>query len=70
MLAANRAASRSSSRARRLGLPVELVLFNSTGSVVEAVNARQVDVAFVATALQRHGIERAAVAPARSKTSR
>jgi len=34
--------------ARRLGLPVELVLFNSAGSVVEAVKARQVDLAFVA----------------------
>ena len=33
---------------RRLGLPVELVLFNSAGSVVEAVKARQVDLAFVA----------------------
>jgi polar amino acid transport system substrate-binding protein len=34
--------------ARRLGLPVELVLFNSAGKVVEAVKARQVDLAFVA----------------------
>ena len=34
--------------ARRLGLPVELVLFNSAGNVVEAVKARQVDLAFVA----------------------
>jgi polar amino acid transport system substrate-binding protein len=34
--------------ARRLGLPIELVLFNSAGSVVEAVKARQVDLAFVA----------------------
>jgi polar amino acid transport system substrate-binding protein len=34
--------------ARRLGLPVELVLFNSAGSVVEAVKARQVDLAYVA----------------------
>ncbi|MES2941011.1 MAG: ABC transporter substrate-binding protein [Pseudomonadota bacterium] len=33
---------------RRLGLPVELVLFNSAGSVVEAVKAKQVDLAFVA----------------------
>ena len=33
---------------RRLGLPVELVLFNSAGSVVEAVKARSVDLAFVA----------------------
>lgn len=33
---------------RRLGLPVELVTFNSAGSVVEAVKARQVDLAFVA----------------------
>nr|WP_316642366.1 ABC transporter substrate-binding protein [uncultured Roseateles sp.] len=33
---------------RRLGLPVELVLFNSAGTVVEAVKARQVDLAFVA----------------------
>jgi polar amino acid transport system substrate-binding protein len=34
--------------ARRLGIPVELVLFNSAGNVVEAVKARQVDLAFVA----------------------
>lgn len=34
--------------ARRLGLPIELVLFNSAGNVVEAVKARQVDLAFVA----------------------
>ncbi|RYF40604.1 MAG: ABC transporter substrate-binding protein [Comamonadaceae bacterium] len=34
--------------ARRLGLPVELVLFNSAGNVVEAVKSRQVDLAFVA----------------------
>ena len=34
--------------ARRLGVPIELVLFNSAGSVVEAVKARQVDLAFVA----------------------
>ena len=33
---------------RRLGLPVELVQFNSAGNVVEAVKARQVDLAFVA----------------------
>ena len=33
---------------RRLGLPVELVLFNSAGNVVEAVKSRQVDLAFVA----------------------
>jgi len=33
---------------RRLGLPVELILFNSAGSVVDAVKARQVDLAFVA----------------------
>src|SRR6478735_8941028 len=33
---------------RRLGLPVELVQFNSAGSVLEAVKARQVDLAFVA----------------------
>ena len=33
---------------RRLGLPVELVLFTSAGSVVEAIKARQVDLAFVA----------------------
>ncbi len=34
--------------ARRLGLPIELVPFNSAGNVVEAVKARQVDLAFVA----------------------
>lgn len=34
--------------ARRLGLPVELVQFNSAGNVVEAVKAQQVDLAFVA----------------------
>ena len=34
--------------ARRLGLPVELVLFDSAGRVVEAVKAGQVDLAFVA----------------------
>jgi len=34
--------------ARRLDLPVELVLFNSAGAVVEAVKSRQVDLAFVA----------------------
>jgi len=34
--------------ARRLGLPIELVLFNSAGSVVDAVKARRVDLAFVA----------------------
>ena len=34
--------------ARRLGLAVELVTFNSAGSVVEAVRAKQVDLAFVA----------------------
>jgi len=34
--------------ARRLELPIELVTFNSAGSVVEAVKARQVDLAFVA----------------------
>jgi polar amino acid transport system substrate-binding protein len=33
---------------RRLGLPVELVPFNSAGNVVEAIKARQVDLAFVA----------------------
>ena len=33
---------------RRLGLPVELVTFNSAGAVVEAVKARSVDLAFVA----------------------
>jgi polar amino acid transport system substrate-binding protein len=34
--------------ARRLGLPVEPVLFDSAGAVVEAVKARHVDIAFVA----------------------
>jgi polar amino acid transport system substrate-binding protein len=34
--------------ARRLGVPIELVLFNSAGNVVEAVKAKQVDLAFVA----------------------
>ncbi|MDM0021043.1 ABC transporter substrate-binding protein [Variovorax saccharolyticus] len=34
--------------ARRLDLPIELVVFNSAGNVVEAVKARQVDLAFVA----------------------
>jgi polar amino acid transport system substrate-binding protein len=34
--------------ARRLGVPIELVTFNSAGSVVETVKARQVDLAFVA----------------------
>lgn len=34
--------------ARRLGLAVELVTFNSAGNVVEAVKAKQVDLAFVA----------------------
>lgn len=34
--------------AQRLGLPIELVLFNSAGNVVEAVKARSVDMAFVA----------------------
>lgn len=34
--------------ARRLRLPIELVAFNSAGNVVEAVKARQVDLAFVA----------------------
>ena len=34
--------------ARRLGLPVELVTFDSAGSVVDAVKARRVDLAFVA----------------------
>ena len=33
---------------RRLGVPVELVSFNSAGAVVEAVKAAQVDIAFVA----------------------
>jgi len=34
--------------ARRLGVPIELVQFTSAGNVVEAVKARQVDLAFVA----------------------
>ena len=34
--------------AHRLGLPIELVTFNSAGSVVEAVKAKQVDLVFVA----------------------
>jgi polar amino acid transport system substrate-binding protein len=34
--------------ARRLGLPLELVTFNSAGITVEAVKARQADLAFVA----------------------
>ena len=34
--------------ARRLDLPIELILFNSAGTVVEAVKAGQVDLAFVA----------------------
>jgi len=34
--------------ARRLGVPIDLVTFNSAGSVVEAIKARQVDLAFVA----------------------
>jgi polar amino acid transport system substrate-binding protein len=34
--------------ARRLDLPIELVLFTSAGNVVEAVKAKQVDLAFVA----------------------
>ena len=34
--------------ARRLDLPIELVLFNSAGAVVDAVKARHVDLAFVA----------------------
>ncbi|MFO1310497.1 MAG: ABC transporter substrate-binding protein [Burkholderiales bacterium] len=33
---------------RRLGVPVELVTFNSAGTVVDAVKARSVDLAFVA----------------------
>lgn len=33
---------------KRLGLPVELVIFSAAGKVVEAVKAAQVDVAFVA----------------------
>ena len=38
----------SAPAARRLGLPIELVRFNSAGNVVEAVKAQQVDLAFVA----------------------
>jgi polar amino acid transport system substrate-binding protein len=34
--------------ARRLGLPVDLVLFNSAGNVVDALKAGRVDLAFVA----------------------
>jgi polar amino acid transport system substrate-binding protein len=34
--------------ARRLALPIELVTFTSAGNVVEAVKAKQVDLAFVA----------------------
>ncbi len=34
--------------ARRLGLPIELVTFNSAGNAVEAIKAREVDLAFVA----------------------
>ena len=34
--------------ARRLGIPIELVQFNSAGNVVEAVKAGRVDLAFVA----------------------
>jgi polar amino acid transport system substrate-binding protein len=34
--------------AKRLGVPVELVTFNSAGNVVEAIKARTVDMAFVA----------------------
>jgi polar amino acid transport system substrate-binding protein len=34
--------------ARRLGLPIELVLFNSAGNVVEGIKAGKVDLAFVA----------------------
>jgi polar amino acid transport system substrate-binding protein len=34
--------------ARRLGLPIELVTFTSAGNTVEAIKARQVDLAFVA----------------------
>src|SRR5207237_1065237 len=33
---------------RRLDLPIDLILFDSAGTVVEAVKARQVDLAFVA----------------------
>ena len=34
--------------ARQLGVPIELVTFNSAGNVVEAVKAKAVDLAFVA----------------------
>jgi polar amino acid transport system substrate-binding protein len=34
--------------ARRLELPIELVTFNSAGTVVDAIKAKQVDMAFVA----------------------
>ena len=34
--------------ARELGVPIELVQFNSAGNVVEAIKSRQVDLAFVA----------------------
>jgi polar amino acid transport system substrate-binding protein len=34
--------------ARRLGVPIDLVLFDSAGSVVQAVKERRVDLAFVA----------------------
>lgn len=34
--------------ARRLGLAIDLVTFNSAGAVVEAIKAQQVDLAFVA----------------------
>jgi polar amino acid transport system substrate-binding protein len=34
--------------ARRLELPIDLIVFTSAGSVVEAIKARQVDLAFVA----------------------
>ncbi len=34
--------------AKRLGLPIELITFTSAGNVVEAIKARQVDLAFVA----------------------
>ena len=34
--------------ARELGVPIELVQFNSAGNVVEAIRSRQVDLAFVA----------------------
>ncbi len=33
---------------KRLGVPVELVTFNSAGNAVEAIKSRQVDLAFVA----------------------